>query len=174
MLFTAVLDDEHGSMRSLSDEEAFELLYREHSPSLYQIAKSRVSEADASDIVQSAFLGLWKRRHGLPLDDTRAYLRGAVRHGIIDTLRALAVRRNQVDVESRSASDEVCDPDQSFESAEACEQALRALNGRTRLTVLLFHADHFTRRQIAAILNISVRTVKHDLAAVHPLRSRVA
>jgi len=152
---------------STSEVFAFEQLYRAYASRLHALGTSWLGVTDAFDVVQTVFLSVWRRRRELPADTVlRAYLLGAMHHRIRNARRNTAAHLRLVTTERGESP--VAEPHDALEYEDALRAMLEGLPPRTRLTVLLYYALGFTRRQVAAILGISVRTVKHDLTAARP------
>jgi RNA polymerase sigma-70 factor (sigma-E family) len=138
-------------------------LYREHGLGLIRLAYvSLGSRAAAEDIVQEAFLGLYRRwdHLGSP-DKAPAYLRSSVLNGCRNAGRRSARYPRIVTHEP---------PADSAESAALIGElrreviaALRRLPGRQREAVVLrFYLD-LSDPEIAAAMGISVNTVRSTL-----------
>src|SRR5690606_17901059 len=121
------------------------------------------SMAEAEDIVQDAFMGLWHRRASW--DDSRSlksYLYTAVRNRALNALehanvvRAAQVAMGPPDVELTET------PHDLLTERELMEVVDRIIDGlpQRRREVFLLHRRHgFTYEEIANMLGISERTV---------------
>ena len=69
----------------LDDTASFEEIYRRHCLSLYSYSISKLnSPEDARRIVRDIFIGLWERRHSLPVDfSVSLYLYTEVRKSVV-------------------------------------------------------------------------------------------
>jgi RNA polymerase sigma-70 factor (sigma-E family) len=136
-------------------------LYQAHAAGLVRLAMLMLGgdQATAEDVVQDAFLGLYRRWDKLS-DPERAisYARSSVLNGCRDVLRK----------RSRKIPAALLDPD--AESAEAravlSEEhrevltALRRLPGRQREAVVLRHCMGLPEEEVARAMNVSRGTVK--------------
>jgi RNA polymerase sigma-70 factor (sigma-E family) len=136
-------------------------LYRAHATGLVRLAMLMLGgdQAAAEDVVQDAFLGLYRRWDKLS-DPERAisYARSSVLNGCRDVLRK----------RSRKIPAALLDPD--AESAEAravlSEEhrevltALRRLPDRQREAVVLRHCMGLPEEEVARAMNVSRGTVK--------------
>jgi len=138
-------------------------LYAEHALGLVRLAILLVGDrASAEDVVQDAFLGLYRRWDRLP--DTSAPL-AYVRVSVLNGCRTALRRRSR----ARQASNFIHPPAEA-ESAEALallseEQrmvagALRRLPGRQREALVLRYYLDLSEAEIAAAMGISRGTVK--------------
>lgn len=158
-----------------SDEEAFAKLFRSLHASLLSYTRSIVADR-ADDIVQDVFIQLWEKRASVDAQPSiRAYLFTAVRHRALNQVRD-ETRRSQLVREmphpSRPASPE----------REAAMSDLRRklhawiadLPPRQREALELSRFSGLTYREIAAVMDISPRTVEtHIRRAVDDIRSRL-
>jgi RNA polymerase sigma-70 factor (sigma-E family) len=135
-------------------------LYREHAAGLVRLAMLMLGDqAAAEDVVQDAFLGLY-RRWGALTDTGRAvaYARSSVLNGCRDALR----RR------SRKIPAALLEPDAaSAESGALLAEehrevmaALRRLPARQREAVVLRHCLALPEGEVAQAMNVSRGTVK--------------
>jgi RNA polymerase sigma-70 factor (sigma-E family) len=135
-------------------------LYRAHATGLVRLAMLMLGDQpSAEDVVQEAFLGLYRRWRTLR-DPERAvaYARSSVLNGCRDVLRK----------RSRRIPAELLEPD--AESAEArvllgeehreVLAALRQLPGRQREAVVLRHCLGLPETEVAVAMNVSRGTVK--------------
>jgi RNA polymerase sigma-70 factor (ECF subfamily) len=157
-------------MRS-GDASAFAALYRRHQAALYRFAALRCgSAASAADIVQELFLGLMSNRF--------AYdpLRGPLLHFLFGVARLLALK-----VEAASWRSAPLPDDDAFdeaapaageplaglladETAEEVRRALARLTPGYRDVVILYEMHDLSYRDITAICDIEIGTVRSRLA----------
>lgn len=139
-----------------------EELYRSHGLGLVRFALLLLGDqATAEDVVQEAFLGLYRSwRPGREPDDVLAYLRTAVLNAARTALRARARRQAlaravQPDPPAWSAEAEVM----ADEDGRAVLAAVACLPRRQREVLALRYFLDLSEKQIAAILGISRGTV---------------
>ena len=147
-------------------EARFETLYREQAPRLQRRLRARLRSAeDARDMVQDAFARLLGVR-ALPREPV-AFLNRIVRNLVIDRARRQAVRGPEVPL---AKSDE---PWTQATQSEAIEleqtralyrASVDALPKRTRQVFLLHRVEGLAYKDIAILLEISVRTVEWHVA----------
>ncbi|MEX2214411.1 MAG: sigma-70 family RNA polymerase sigma factor [Phycisphaeraceae bacterium] len=162
--------DDHPDWRSL---------LRTHGPALVLLARQRgLPAADAEDVVQEAFINLWKKAdEGSPVRDHAAYLFACVRHGALDCVRGQSRRRQR---ETSAAQDSAETIDLLFENnAEQEELAARVqvllhdLPDEQREVVVMKVWGGLTFAQIAEATEQSPHTVasryRYALAAMRGL-----
>ncbi len=148
--------------------DAFEVIYDRHSTVAYSLAYRICGRrADAEDVVQTAFLSLWRGRTRFDPSrgELRSWLLGIVHNAAIDQLRRTGVH------ERRRASNEGLEerlqaPERTDERVQAREQsalvrrALGELPDEQRRVIELAYFDGLTHTQIAAKLEQPVGTIK--------------
>jgi RNA polymerase sigma factor (sigma-70 family) len=150
----------------VDDQDALATIYRALFPSLWRIALARVRSADiANDVVQNAFLGVWRRRKELLAEtDVAVYLATAVRnhtrkirmHDDVVSATEAAVRGGRLELSIAGVV--TPRPDTAVEDAQflqAYTHALAALNAREREAVLLRYDDGFSFEEIGLTLGVS-------------------
>lgn len=142
------------------------LLYEAHALGLARLAVIMLGDPGAAeDVVQDAFLGLYRRWHTLTDPASApAYLRSSVLNGC----RTAARRRSRRDAAADAAG--ALGGARTAESAEALAMlseehrevlaAIRALPARQRETLVLRYYLDMTEADVAAAMGISVGTVK--------------
>ncbi len=162
----------------MSSDETWRQCYRELAPKLLLYARQWVpSQADAEDVVQTAFVRFWKKHPGAAREH-HALLFAAVRTIALDTLRGderRAIREN----EPKAGVPRDGDPyfDLSVERAEvavAVERALRQLPEDQREVIVLKLWADLTFQQIADALGAPLNTVASRYRyALERLRERM-
>lgn len=122
--------------------------------------------AAAEDLVQEAFVRVFSRRRGAPVERWEPYVRRAVLSVFLDDRRRAARRRDRDHLlrPTSLAPDDVAGAGEQLD----IERALATLPSRERACVVLRYHDDLTVPEIAADLGLSPGTVKrylHDAAA---------
>jgi RNA polymerase sigma-70 factor (ECF subfamily) len=128
--------------------------------------------AASEDIVQDCFVKLWQQEAKRDITDKRAFLYTTVRNACIDTLRRQHPEMTNIDPSDleESISDEEA-VDRSEQEAKVWE-TIDALPDRCREVFLMAKRDGMTYNEIAEALNISVKTVEHQISkALKKLRN---
>jgi RNA polymerase sigma-70 factor (ECF subfamily) len=166
-------------LRDLADEdlmqlvrrgeaEALEVVYERHSSAAFSLAYRMCgSRAAAEDVVQEAFLSLWRSgaRYDRARGSVRTWVLGIVHNRAIDSLRRSVVH------DRRRASDEGLE--ERFEARERTEvevarlaeseeirEALLTLPPEQCRVIELAYFGGFTQTEIAAMLPAPIGTVK--------------
>jgi RNA polymerase sigma-70 factor (ECF subfamily) len=150
------------------DAAAFELVFDRHCDAAFSLAYRMCGRrATAEDIVQEAFLSLW--RSGARYDDTRGTVRswvlGVVHHRAVDLFRKDSTRtgRDVSDdeaLERRPAPENTARDAGRRDEAAAIRTALRDLPDDQRHVIILAYFGGYTHSEIAAMLQIPAGTVK--------------
>lgn len=160
-------------------EEAFRAYYSELCAFAYRYLRS---PALAEEAVHDVFAHLWRIRGELQVrSSVKAYLYGAVRHRAISLLRRRTLEegwqanatREQLAQPEHSSND---GPDQLERErlVAAIERALADLPPRCRTAVVLRWQREMSYAEIAATMQISVKTVEaHLTRAIKALRSHL-
>lgn len=156
----AVYDDE------AAYKELFFILF--HSLTKFSTGIVQTKET-AEEIVSDVFISIWNDRTRLQeIEDLQLYLFIAVKNNSIRKLKqqnkTRTVSINELSVEMDSAYQ---DPEArvlSSESLHNIEQVIENLPHRAKLIFKLAKEDKMRYKEIAALLNISVKTVDHQLA----------
>jgi RNA polymerase sigma-70 factor, ECF subfamily len=166
-------------LRSLADEDlmtmvhagearAFEVIFDRHSGPAFSLAYRMCGRrAMAEDIVQEAFLSLWRSgaRYDSARGSVRSWVLGAVHHRAIDAFRREATRQGQ-DIRDDGAAERL--PSRELTDAEAVRRdevrtvraALEDLPPDQRQVIELAYFGGFTHTQIAEMLALPTGTVK--------------
>ena len=156
--------------RGLNDELAFEKVYRQYFIRLFRFCFSIVHQKEAAEeIVNDVFLYLWKRREQSgDIRNLEVYLYIATKNLSLNYLRDNHFL-HVVDISEQIGQYiklEVT-PGSMMESAETIRQmrgAIDELPPRCKLIFKLIKEDGLKYKDVAALLNISVKTVEAQLA----------
>lgn len=118
----------------------------------------------SEDIVQDCFVKLWQQEGKRDISDKRAFLYTAVRNACIDSLRRRHPEMTRIDPSDLEGviSDEEA-VDRSEQEAKVWE-SINGLPDRCREVFLMAKRDGMTYKEIAEALNISVKTVEHQIS----------
>lgn len=152
------------------DEAAYKELFLALFGTLTRFSTGIVqSKETAEEIVSDVFIKIWNERSRLQeIEDLKLYLFIAVKNNSIRKHQQLnkkaTVSLDEMNVEMDSLYQNPEDKIMSEESLTNIESAINSLPGRARLIVKLAKEDRMRYKDIATLLNISVKTVDHQLA----------
>ena len=162
--------------------EAFEAIYDRHCAAAYALAHRICGERSvAEDVVQEAFLALWRGRDRFDPDrgQVRSWLLGIVHNSAIDRLRRSGVHErrrasNEAIEERLAAPDRTDDKVEQRQLAAEVRAAVRALPEDQWRVIELAYFDGLTHTQIATRLGQPVGTIKGRMRlALLKLRTRL-
>ena len=164
-----VILHEEFSHAALQDEQVFKELYREYFVKLYRFAVSLVHcRESAEEIVHDVLINLWKKRSAFhEIDNLNTYLFVSVKNLSLNYLRNQGKR---VYVEEGVLYDKTAycsiDPESvmiSKEKVEALDSYINNLPIKCKLIFKLVKDDGMKYKEVAALLNISIKTVENQL-----------
>ncbi len=164
----ALADEELMQLVYRSSTDAFEVIYDRHANAAFSLAyRICAQRALAEDVVQEAFLSLWRSRsrYDRSRGSVRAWLLGIVHNRAIDALRRRAVRdRGMLDdegIEERVPAPEHTELDVARrEEAREIREALDELPDEQSRVIELAYFGGMTHVQIASMLDTPVGTIK--------------
>lgn len=175
-------DDFLRSRLASGDEQALELLFREHFAALKRVAYRIVANNEqAKDLVQEVFAQLWEKRHSLPqTKPLKAYLFRSVINRSLNFVRDHP-RLRLVSLDALTPEQQATHPNET--SAPLEDHELQALIGRIigqlppqcKLAFQLSREEDMSNAEIADYMGISVKGVeKHMTLALKKLRNALA
>ncbi|HEX6533974.1 MAG TPA: RNA polymerase sigma-70 factor [Gemmatimonadaceae bacterium] len=156
------------------DVDAFESIFRRYYEHLCLFAERLLRSPDsARDAVQDVFVAIWRQKASCQgCDNLRVYLFTAVRNRVLKLLRHRNVvnrTRARMALEHRSpghgaAPETPEEESDARELAAAVERIIQQLPERSREAYLLHRRDGLSYAEIAAVMDVSVRTVENHIA----------
>ncbi|HEY4147521.1 MAG TPA: RNA polymerase sigma-70 factor [Chitinophagaceae bacterium] len=152
------------------DEVAFGELFQLHYSRLLLFAEAILkSREPAEEAVEDVFLKLWENRKVLPaINNINYYLLVAVKHKALDylekTKKQAIISLDDVEVEF---GDIPVNPEKALISAESVliiQAIINDLPPRCKLMFRLVKEDGLKYREVADLLNVSVKTVETQLS----------
>ncbi|MBN2104626.1 RNA polymerase sigma-70 factor [bacterium] len=159
------------------DTDAFERLFRTYSRGLIHFCLRYVNDLHiAENCVQEVFIHIWEHRSKLdPKQNIKSYLFTAVRNRALKEIRRETVRRNY---QPHIILEPIIDPYQKMHAKElesAIAEAIAGLPEKCRQVFEMNRFEELTYREIAEILNISIKTVETQMGrALKQLRQALA
>lgn len=169
-----------GERLAAGDESALALLMDRYWERLVAYTARMLGSHDAADdVVQSAFMRLWQRRHVRVADGSiAAYLYRMVRNRAIDEQRRARIRREYASERGDSGARVVATPLEEAQAEELkrkIEHALASLPKRRREVLELARFHGLTYREIGKVMGISPQTVANQMSsALSQLRVELA
>lgn len=146
-------------------QELFYSLY----PSLCQQARRYIINQEiCEDIVQECFIKYWENtEHNQQINNPSSYLNTAVKNSCISYLRKEKIEE---DIENPKLQNTLSDnateddePKQDFDEATLINQAFNLLPDKCRQIFELSKIQNKSYKEIAEILNISIKTVENQM-----------
>lgn len=167
------------SMASVDSTVIFEKIFKEHFKGLHAYACTMVKDEDeAEEIVQNMFYKLWEKKGLIErLDSVNAYLYRAVYNESINFLRHQKVKAAHQAHAMRSTDNSDYKPGKVSinELEQKLEIALSELPEKCRTVFQMSRFEELKYHEIAAKLDISVKTVENHMGkALKLLRTKLA
>lgn len=151
------------------DQKGFKEFYHKQFFKLYQFAFSYLHTREpAEEIVNDVFLAFWQKRAEVHLiENVAVYLYVCVKNACLNYLRRhslpVPVSVDELSVDHLQL---VADPEllvMQRETQRLIREAIEQLPGRCRLVFKLIKEDGLSYKEVASILDISVKTVDNQL-----------
>ena len=165
------------SRLTAGDHAAMDYLFDNFYNSLCNHALRLVKDASvAEDVVQEVMMTIWKKRTQIKIESSlKAYLYRSVTNRSLNHLRD---KRNQVVEIEDKYLDVSADVEQKMyynETEQIIMNEVNKLSPRCRQIFIMNRIDQMKYKEIAAELEISVKTVEHHIAkGLHILRDSLA
>ena len=152
------------------DEAAFGEIFKLFYPRLLLFAQAILKSRElAEEVVEDVFLKLWENRKMLPaIKNLHYYLLVAAKHKALDYLekmkRQAVISLDDVDV---AFGEITINPENSMISAETIriiQTIIETLPPRCKLIFRLVKEDGLKYREVAELLNISIKTVETQMS----------
>ena len=150
------------------DDRAFEVLYDRHGKVAWSLAFRLLGERGAAeDLVQEAFLAVWNgaARYSSSKGSVRTWILAIVHHRAVDRLRQGAANKRRQEALEHVAAIEPDAPDAADVvlarvADEEVHAALHDVPDEQRQVLRLAYFGGYTHHEIAAMLSVSLGTVK--------------
>lgn len=145
--------------------QSFERIFKEHHAHCLAFAIHYTGDPyEAEEVVQLVFSQIWEKRAGIAISGSeRSYLFTAIRNTAISQWRKQNVRTAKEDAFGKMQDGEVHMSLQARELEGKLERALEKLPERCREVFLLSRKQHLKYAEIAAVMNISIKTVENQM-----------
>ncbi|MBJ6368972.1 RNA polymerase sigma-70 factor [Snuella sedimenti] len=162
-------------------EDLFDILYKLHYPFLLKIAQSYIpSKEDAEEVLQDAFMKVWRKKDTLNSDDNiTGYLYRIVKNTCLDFLRSkkhtLSLETNLLQQKNllnyNALSNETASHIIEKELQKKIEESIALLPKKCQLIFIKSRFEGLKHKEISAEMNISTKTIEnHITKALRHLR----
>lgn len=151
--------------------EAFDLYYSR----LCFFADQVLRDFDLSrSVVQQVFVDLWIKRDRLQVDSLKSYLYQSVRNATLDVLKHKKAESKYLSTLEKEEPVQIADRMEEAELANRINRAIQNLPEKCREIFVLCRFEELKYAEIAAQLNISVKTVEMQITiAMKKLRKEL-
>ncbi len=161
---------------SICDQKVFEKIYNSHSESLRNFIYYKCGDIDkAEDFVQEAFIKLWKNCTKVLVEKAKSFLFTVTNNLFLnDYAHKKVILKHQQEKRTHQTNE---NPEFLLEEKEfmvKLEKAIADLPEKQRIVFLLNRIDKKKYREIAELLDVSVKTVEKRMSlALKVLRDKI-
>lgn len=150
----------------LHKTEDYELIFRQYYEALCNYANNWLRDMDhAEEVVQEVFVKLWEKKQSLNIEGSvKAYLYKSVYNTAMNEIRRGKMKEKYVN--EASNHEKVTQPSEGSalrDLEKRIETALQELPEQCRLVFRMSRFEELKYREIADVLNISVKTVENQM-----------
>ena len=158
------------------DEKAFNEAFDLYYSRLCFFADIILHDFDLSrSMVQQVFVDLWIKREKLQIDSLKSYLYQSVRNASFDVLKHKKAESKYLSTLEKTESAQITDLIEEAELADRINRAIQNLPEKCREIFVLCRFEELKYSEIAARLNISVKTVEMQISiALKKLRKELS
>lgn len=158
------------------DHSAFKSFFEKHHSFLYHfLLKKGMSEQQAEDLVQQAFILIWEKRTEInPEKSLRAYLFRIAYTRMLNVIRDHSKFDDNADSFEKEGGNEADANIHSTELANAIETAIQSMPEKRQAVFRLCFIQEFTYKDAAEVLEVSVKTIENHMGlALKDLRGKL-
>ncbi len=149
------------------DKPSFEELFDRYWEMLFRFCNGILEDEElCQDIIQEIFTDLWQRRKTWHIENIKAFLFQAVRNKVAKHIRHIQLKRKHLEAIAMLSEVEPS-ADMIYELKElrqTIDEHLKALPNRCHQIFKLSRFEHYSNKEIASQLNISIRTVETQIS----------
>ncbi|MBO6524644.1 MAG: RNA polymerase sigma-70 factor [Balneolaceae bacterium] len=158
------------------DHSAFKTFFEKHHSFLYHfLLKKGVSEQQAEDLVQQAFVMIWDKRD--TIDETkslRSYLFRIAYTRMLNVFRDTKKFDENADFTTEESGHETDQQVETQELGEAIEASISSMPEKRQAVFRLCFIQEFTYKEAAETLDVSVKTIENHMGlALKELRGKL-
>ena len=158
------------------DHDAFKKFFEAHHTFLYHfLLKKGISEQQAEDLVQQAFILIWEKRNEIdPHKSLRAYLFRIAYTRMLNLIRDHSKFDDHTDTSTTHSPHSADSNLENRELAEAIETAIQSMPDKRQTVFRLCFIQGFTYNDAAEVLAVSTKTVENHMGlALKDLRNKL-
>lgn len=147
------------------DTKALSLLIDRYWPELCATACKVLPSDEGEDLAQQVFINLWENRHKLTLIHVKGFLHQDLKYRILNTLRKRKVQQEHLAMMENLQfvnKTELIISEKELQGE--INGILDRLPNRTREIFVLSRFEQLSNKEIAAKLNLSIRTVEKQIS----------
>ncbi|RNC86148.1 MAG: RNA polymerase sigma-70 factor [Balneola sp.] len=158
------------------DHQAFKKFFERHHSYLFHfLLKKGVSEQQAEDLVQQAFVYIWEKR--AQIDETKslkAFLFRIAYTRMLNVFRDTAKFDENADIATEEGSEDVQARLEAKELGEIIENSIGSMPEKRQAVFRLCFIQEFTYKEAAETLQVSVKTIENHMGlALKELRGKL-
>ncbi len=149
------------------DKKAMSYFYLRYAARIRGFATRLLQNDDeACDTVQDVLIKLWEERHSLDsIKSLDAYIFRMTKNHVLNTLRRRQILNSYVAAEQRNSSAFSVEPDTTEELYNLIDKAISEMPEPRRRIFCMSRFEHKKHAEIAALLNLTPRTVQYHISA---------
>jgi RNA polymerase sigma-70 factor (family 1) len=158
------------ALLNVSDEKAFQEIYKRYWKPLYFSVLKKIERTDvAEELLQNLFVSLWNNRGKVQIESLGPYLATSARYQVISYIRSVLVRRSyqQQELEERHSEEaSVSDSDHLIRIQElktAIQNALEKMPEKTRTIFQMSRYEQLPVKEIARQMELSEKSVEYHI-----------
>lgn len=158
------------------DHKAFRTFFEKHHNYLYHfLLKRGVSEQQAEDLIQQAFVMIWEKRDQIDTSKSlRSYLFRIAYTRMLNVFRDTTKFAEEADPDLEQASHETDKQVQTKELGQAIEASISSMPEKRQEVFRLCFIQEFTYKEAAEVLQVSVKTIENHMGlALKDLRGKL-
>ena len=158
------------------DHDAFKKFFEAQHTFLYHfLLKKGISEQQAEDLVQQAFILIWEKRNEIdPHKSLRAYLFRIAYTRMLNLIRDHSKFDDHTDTSTTHSRHSADSNLENRELAEAIETAIQSMPDKRQTVFRLCFIQGFTYNDAAEVLAVSTKTVENHMGlALKDLRNKL-
>lgn len=167
-----------GSAIEINNQNDYELLFRQYYKGLCRYALNWLNDiAEAEEIVQNVFVKLWEKRQNIIMDiSVKSYLYKAVYNASLNELKHQKVKSQFAIMQQQNEQvQQPLEQSSAKELQQKIEKAIQRLPEQCRLVFKMSRYEELKYREIASVLNISIKTVENQMGkALKLMRENLA